>query len=76
MKELIKGAALFAGGALLGAAAALLLAPKNGEEMRNDLKDMAEEAKKQVRDYCEKLKQELGNAASEQASEPAETKEA
>lgn len=76
MKELIKGAALFAGGALLGAAAALLLAPKNGEEMRNDLKNMAEEAKKQVRDYCEKLKQELGNAAAEQAPEAAETKEA
>ena len=76
MKELIKGAALFAGGALLGAAAALLLAPKNGEEMRNDIKDMAEEAKKQVRDYCEKLKQELGNTAAEQAPEAAETKEA
>lgn len=76
MKNLIKGAALFAGGALLGAAAALLLAPKTGEEVRNDIKDMAEEAKKQMRDYCEKVKQELSNAAAGRAEEAEQGKEA
>ena len=76
MKDLIKGAALFAGGALLGAAAALLLTPKTGEEVRNDIKDMAEEAKKQMRDYCEKVKQELGNAAAGQREEAKQAEEA
>ena len=76
MKDLIKGAALFAGGALLGAAAALLLTPKTGEEVRNDIKDMAEEAKKQMRDYCEKVKQEFDNAAAGQAEETKQAEEA
>ena len=67
---------MFAGGALLGAAAALLLTPKTGEEVRNDIKDMAEEAKKQMRDYCEKVKQELGNAAAGQTEEAKQAEEA
>ena len=42
MSNLLKGAALFVGGALVGAAAALLLTPKPGEEVRKDLADLAE----------------------------------
>lgn len=55
MNNLFKGAALFVGGILVGAAAALLVAPKSGEELRNDLADLAEEAKKRTQDYCEQL---------------------
>jgi len=48
MNNLFKGAALLLGGALLGATAALLLTPKTGEQVRNELKDLLEEAKKQM----------------------------
>lgn len=60
--NLIKGAALFVGGALVGAAAALLLTPKNGEEVRKELADLASEAKKRAQDYCEKVKKDLSEA--------------
>ena len=62
MSNLFKGAALFVGGALIGAAAALLLTPKTGEEVRKDLADLAEEAKKHAQDYCERVKKELAEA--------------
>ena len=62
MKDLIKGAALFIGGAMVGAAAALLMAPKKGEELRQDLVDLAEEAKKHAQDYCERVKKDLAEA--------------
>lgn len=45
MSNLFKGAALFAGGALVGAATALLLTTKKGEEIRHELSDMAREWK-------------------------------
>ena len=68
MKNLFRGAALFIGGALVGAAAAMLLTPKNGEEVRQQIADYAEEAKKHMQDYCDRLKQDLAeaNAAEEQ----------
>ena len=53
MKDLIKGAALFIGGAMVGAAAALLLTPKTGEEVRQQIADVAEDAKQKVKEYCE-----------------------
>ena len=59
MNNLFKGAALFIGGALAGAAAALLLTPKTGEEVRHELSDLAAEAKKRAHDYCEQIKQDL-----------------
>jgi gas vesicle protein len=45
MSNLFKGAALFAGGALVGAAAALLLTTKKGEEIRHELSDLVDEWK-------------------------------
>lgn len=54
MKDLIKGAALFIGGAMVGAAAALLLTPKTGEEVRQQIADVAEDAKQKVKEYCDK----------------------
>ena len=59
MNNLFKGAALFVGGAIVGAAAALLLTPKKGEEIRQELTDLAAEAKKRAQDYCEQVKQNL-----------------
>ncbi len=83
MNNLFKGAALFVGGILVGAAAALLVAPKSGEELRNDLADLAEDAKKRTQEYCEqmeaKVKAEVENlkAKVEQATaQPAPAKPA
>ena len=81
MSNLGKGAALFVGGAIVGAAVALLLAPKSGEEIRQQMADYADEAKKRMQDYCEQLKHDLSqaNCPVEQPAEPAEepeTKEA
>ena len=62
MNNLLKGVALFVGGALVGAATAMLLTPKNGEEVRKDLADLAAEAKKRAQDYCEQVKKDLAEA--------------
>lgn len=70
MNNLFKGAALVIGGALVGAAAALLLTPKTGEEVREQLAGYAEEAKKRLQDYCEQLKQDLAEANAAPAPEP------
>ncbi|MCI5681385.1 MAG: YtxH domain-containing protein [Paludibacteraceae bacterium] len=43
MANLGKVLAAFAGGAVLGAAAALLFAPKSGEEIRRQIADLARE---------------------------------
>jgi len=69
MNNLFKGAALFIGGALVGATAALLLAPKTGEEIRQQIADYADEAKQRMQDYCEQLKADL--AAANAPEEPA-----
>lgn len=72
MKNLIKGAALFLGGALVGAAAAMLITPKSGEEIRQQIADYAEDAKKRMQDYCEQLKQDLSAVNAEPENAPAE----
>lgn len=78
MKNLLRGAALFIGGALVGAAAAMLLTPKTGEEVRQQIADYAEEAKKHMQDYCDQLKQNLSeaNAAGEQPKDEPKKEEA
>ena len=48
-------------GAVVGATAALLLAPKSGQEMREDLKDLAEKTK----DRAEDLKERVGAKVDE-----------
>ena len=62
MSQLFKGAALFVGGALVGAAAALLLTPKTGEDVRKEIADLADEVKKNAQEYCEQAKQHLNEA--------------
>lgn len=71
MKSLIKGAALFLGGAAVGAAAVLLLAPKATEEIRGQIADLAAEAKKRAQECCEQVKQDLSQA--EAAAEARDT---
>ena len=55
---------IFAAGAAVGAAVALLLAPKSGEEMREELKDMAQDATKRAQDYCAQVKKDLDAAVA------------
>jgi gas vesicle protein len=62
MSNLFKGAMLFAGGAAVGAAAALLLTTKAGEEIRSQIADLAQDLKKCAQDYCEQVKQDLAQA--------------
>ena len=55
---------IFAAGAAVGAAVALLLAPKSGEEMREGLKDLAQDATKRAQDYCAQVKKDLEAAVA------------
>ena len=73
MNNLFKGAALFIGGAVAGAVAALLLAPKKGEELRQELSDLAEEAKHRAQDYCEHVRQNIAEAEAAVRDAAAET---
>ena len=59
MKDLIKGTLLLTGGIVLGATAALLLAPQTREETLQKLSDLAGEAKKRAQDFCDQVKQDL-----------------
>ena len=52
----------FLGGALIGAAAALLLAPKSGRETRDQLRGYARKAEDGVRDLADKAGQALDRA--------------
>ena len=64
MNNLIKGGLLFLGGAAVGAAVALLLAPKTGEETRKELSDLATKAKKRAEEYSAKIKETLAEVNS------------
>ena len=58
-------------GALLGATVALLLAPKSGEELREDLSDRATDAFERGKGIAQNVSQqarELGSQAREQFS--------
>ena len=55
---------IFAAGAAVGATVALLLAPKSGEEMREELKDLAQDATKRAQDYCAQVKKDLEAAVA------------
>ena len=63
MNNLFKGAALLLGGAVLGAAAALLLTPKTGEEVRKQLADLLEVAKQQMNQKQQEAKTETEKEA-------------
>ena len=65
MNNLFKGAALFVGGALAGAAIVLLLPPEKREEIREQLTDLVDEAKKRAQEYCEQVKQHIEKEAAD-----------
>lgn len=69
MKDLIKATVLFAAGAAVGAAAALLLTNKTGEEMRKEIKDLASEAKHRAQDYCAQVKEQVKEGKNERVKE-------
>ena len=75
MNNLLKGAALFLGGAIVGATAALLLAPKSGEELRKEIAEFAEDAKKRTQEYCEQVKEEVEKQVAKVKGIAAEVKE-
>ena len=65
MKDIIKSAFVFAAGAAVGAAVVLLLAPETGKEARENLKDLAKDAKERAPDFCEQVKQKVDAATQE-----------
>ena len=76
MNNLLKGAAFFIGGALVGATAALLLTPKTGEEVRNEISDLACEAKKRAQECCDQVKEQIETRFSKAAKAEEPVKEA
>lgn len=76
MNNLFKGAALFVGGAIVGAAVALLLAPKTGDEMRKDVADLMDDLKKGAQDYCEQAKVKAQQIKEQVQEEVKKAKEA
>jgi len=49
-------------GGLIGAAVALLVAPRSGRQTREQIKDLAEEAKERAEDYYDKAKGQISTA--------------
>ena len=49
-------------GGLIGAAVALLVAPKSGRQMREQIKDLAEDAKEKAGGYYDKAKSQISTA--------------
>jgi hypothetical protein len=64
--------AIFAAGALVGAAAAVLLTPKSGPQMRRELtdgaRDLSQKLQSTAQEYTGTLRQQTGNASSSSAS--------
>jgi len=49
-------------GGLIGAAVALLLAPKSGRQTREQIKDLVDDAKERAEDYYDKAKSQISTA--------------
>jgi gas vesicle protein len=49
----------FLAGAAVGVGAALLLAPKTGEEMRGRIKDLADDAVDKIKDYANEAQEKI-----------------
>ena len=48
-------------GGLIGAGLALLLAPQSGKETRQQIKDLASDAKEKVSEYAEQVKEKVAS---------------
>lgn len=60
---------LFVAGVLVGVAAAALLTPKTGADMRRTLKEKAEKAKSDMRQSAQKAREKAEKATKENAGE-------
>jgi gas vesicle protein len=49
----------FLAGAAVGVGAALLLAPKTGEELRGDIKDLADDAVTKIKEYATEAQEKI-----------------
>jgi gas vesicle protein len=67
---------LFIGGAVLGAVAGVLLAPKSGEETRKEIKDYASKVKGEVVDAAQRTKAGLEAALEKGRTRLSESKAA
>ena len=66
-KILKAGALAFAAGAVVGAAGAMWLMSESGQQVRDELRDLANQAKDKMQAYCDQIKQEV-DAVREAAS--------
>ena len=55
----------FLAGSLVGAGIALLMAPKSGKETREQLKELAEDVKKQAEGYIEQMKGQVSSVVEQ-----------
>ena len=69
--KMIKGALLFAAGAAVGAAGAMWLMSESGKELREELRDLATQAKDKVQECCKQIKEEVESVTKPAAEEPA-----
>ncbi len=69
INKLMKGALMFTAGVAVGVAGAMWLMSDSGKEMREELRDLASQAKDKIQECCEHAKQDIkaaGQAADEQ----------
>lgn len=59
LDRLMKSALLFTAGAAVGVAGALWLMSDSGKEVRNELHDLAQQAKDKIQECREQIKQEM-----------------
>lgn len=59
-------------GGLIGAAVALLVAPKSGRQTREQIKDMAQDAKERAEDYYDQARDKIHGHAEGRRGVPAE----
>jgi gas vesicle protein len=57
--RVVKTFGWFIGGALVGAAAGLLIAPKRGEETRQDIADWLRKKREQTKELAARLKEQI-----------------
>jgi len=62
-------------GGLIGAAVALLIAPKSGRQTRAQIRDMAQDAKERAEDYYEQAKDKISTAVQKGTEVFQQTKE-
>ena len=73
MNDFLKTTLIFATGAAVGAAVAMLVAPQTGKELRGKIQDLAEEGIDNIKKACEKAAQEIECKCRTAVEAPADT---